>query len=100
MLPRPRRERFSILAGIKVSATGTREFEVVLGEGESTHRVTVPEDLLAELRRPEDDLEGVVRESFEFLLEREPSSSILPEFSLDVIPNYFPEFKEELPKRL
>jgi len=24
----------------------------------------------------------------------------MPEFSLDVIPNYFPEFKEELPKRL
>jgi len=24
----------------------------------------------------------------------------MPEFSLDVIPNYFPEYKEELPSRL
>jgi hypothetical protein len=45
-------------------------------------------------------LEGVVRESFEFLLEKEPASAILPEFSLDVIPNYFPEYKDELPGRL
>jgi hypothetical protein len=87
------------LAEIKVTPTGDREFEVVVGE-DSTHRVTVPEDLVAELSLPEDDLEGVVRESFEFLLEREPASSIMSEFSLDVIPNYFPEYKEEMPKRL
>ena len=100
MLARPRSERLWSLADIKVTPTGTREFEVVIGEGESTHRVTVPEDLVAELSLPEDDLEGVVRESFEFLLEREPASSILPEFSLDVIPNYFPDYKQELPGRL
>ena len=88
------------MVDIKVTPIGTREFEVVVGEGGSTHRVTVPEDLVVELRLPEDDLEGVVRESFEFLLEREPASSIMPEFSLDVIPNYFPEYKGELPKRL
>ena len=41
-----------------------------------------------------------MRESFLFLLEREPASSILSEFSLDVIPNYFPEYIEELPGRL
>ena len=99
MLPRPRVERLLILADINVTPTGTREFEVLV-EGESTHRVTVPEDLVAELGLPEDDLEGVVRESFVFLLEREPASSILPEFSLDVIPNYFPEYREELPRRL
>jgi len=89
-----------ILADIKVTSIGTREFEVVVGERGSTHRVTVPEALVVELRLPEDDLEGVVRESFEFLLEREPVSSIMPEFSLDVIPSYFPEYKGELPKRL
>jgi hypothetical protein len=89
-----------ILADIKVTPIGTREFKVVVGEGESTHRVTVPEDLVAEFSLPEGDLKGVVRESFVFLLEREPASSIMPEFSLDVIPNYFPEYKGELPKRL
>jgi hypothetical protein len=99
MLPRPRSERRLTLADVRVTPTGAREFEVVVG-GESAHRVTVPEDLVAELGLPEGDLEGVVRESFVFLLEREPASSILPEFSLDVIPNYFPEYREEMPKRL
>jgi hypothetical protein len=88
------------LADIRVTPTGAREFEVVVGEGEGTHRVTVPEDLVTEMGLPEDDLEGFVRESFLFLLEREPASSILPEFSLEVIPNYFPEYEEEMPKRL
>ena len=88
------------MADIRVTPTGDREFEVVVGEGESAYRVTVPEGLVAELSLPEDDLEGVVRESFVFLLEREPASSIMSEFSLDVIPNYFPEYKEEMPKRL
>ena len=88
------------MADIKVTLIGTREFEVVLGEGGSTHRVTVPAGLVVELRLPEDALEGVVRESFVFLLQREPASSIMPEFSLDMIPNYFPEYKGELPKRL
>ena len=87
------------MADIEVTPTGTREFEVVVG-GEGAHRVTVPDDLVAELNLPEDDLEGVVRESFVFLLEREPASSIMSEFSLDVISNYFPEYREELPKRL
>ena len=88
------------MADIAVSETGPRAFEVNLGEGGTTHSVTVPEDLMQELDLPEDDLERVVRESFEFLLEREPASSIMREFSLDVIPTYFPEYKQELPKRL
>ena len=86
------------MADIAVSETGPRLFRVVL-DG-ATHSVTVPEGLIEELGLPEDDLERVVRESFEFLLEREPASSIMREFSLDVIPTYFPEYREELPKRL
>jgi hypothetical protein len=42
----------------------------------------------------------VVRESFVFLLEREPASSIMSVFSLDVISGYFPEYKEKLLERL
>lgn len=88
------------MADIDVTPVGPREFEVaVVGSG-TEHRVTVPEDLIEKMNLPGDDLERVVRESFEFLLEREPASSIMPEFSLDVIPNYFPEYEQELPKRL
>jgi hypothetical protein len=42
----------------------------------------------------------VVRESFNFLLEREPATSILREFSLYDIARYFPEFPDELRRRL
>ncbi len=89
------------MAEISVTSVGYREFEVRVYEGdqETSHHVTVPESLIEELRLPEDDLERVVRESFDFLLEREPASSIMPEFSLDVISGYFPEYKEELPER-
>lgn len=31
-----------------------------------------------------------------FLLDREPATSILPRFSLDVIGRYFPEYPAEL----
>ena len=90
------------MAEIIVTSVGPREFGVQVREGdrETDHRVTVPESLMDELGLPEDDLERVVRESFVFLLERELATSIMPEFSLEVILGYFPEYKEELPKRL
>lgn len=37
-------------------------------------------------------VEDLVRRSFDFLLEREPPSSILRRFDLSVIARYFPEF--------
>ena len=48
----------------------------------------------------DDDLERVVRESFRFLLEREPATSILRQFSLSDISRYFPEYPSELERRL
>jgi hypothetical protein len=42
----------------------------------------------------------VVRESFHFLLEREPATSILRQFSLSDISRYFPEYPSELERRL
>ena len=82
------------MAEITITSRGPREFDVRLREqaGETSHRVSVPDDLIEELGLPEDDLERVVRESFEFLLEREPASSILSRFALPVIERYFPEY--------
>jgi len=78
---------------ISITPMSERTFEVAI-DGAGRHVVTVPE------RFGGADLERVVRESFEFLLEREPPSSILPEFSLDVIGRYFPEYEDELARRL
>ena len=90
------------MSDVSIRSMGPREFAVQVREGEvqTDHHVTVPEGLIDDLQLPEDDLERVVRESFLFLLDREPASSILPEFSLDQISRYFPEYTDELTARL
>ncbi len=74
----------------------------VRGEGATStnHRVTVPEGMVEELDLADVDRERLVRESIAFLLEREPSTAILPDFSLDEIGRFFPEYFQELPARL
>ena len=87
------------MSEIQISPRGGGAFLVtVTGPETTTHRVTIPEGMLENLGGPTP--EAVVRESFAFLLEREPNTSILPEFSLDVIERYFPEYRQELPRRL
>jgi hypothetical protein len=70
------------------------------GAQRTTHEVTVPENLGEGVELPVRDLEPIVRESFRFLLEREPAASILSRFSLSDIPRYFPEYPSELARRL
>ena len=81
-------------------APGEFGVEVTEGADVTGHRVRVPEAFLDDLLLGEVDPEVVVRESFNFLLEREPATSILREFSLDDIARYFPEYPEELQRRL
>ena len=90
------------MSGIKITPAGSHEFTVEVTEGGETtsHHVIVPQSLLAEWGLGASDEEAVVRESFAFLLEREPATSILPDFSLEIISRYFPEYREELPRRL
>ena len=42
------------------------------------------------------DVEELVERSFEFLLTREPPSSILRRFDLSTIQRYFPEYDQEI----
>jgi len=90
------------VSGIRITPAGPHEFGVEVTEGEETtaHRVIVPPALLDDWGLDNSHEEAVVRESFAFLMEREPASSILPEFSLAIIPRYFPEYSDELPDRL
>jgi hypothetical protein len=46
------------------------------------------------------DVERLVSETFAFLLEREPVSSILSSFDLTVVTRYFPEYPTEIRLRL
>ena len=63
------------------------------------HRVRVTKgdlDRLAEGR----SAEVLLQESFQFLLEREPNTSILNAFDLPLIGHYFPEYEQEIRARL
>ena len=44
--------------------------------------------------------EELIRESFCFLLERESNTSILRSFDLPVIGSYFPDYEQEIRRRL
>ena len=71
----------------------------VQGAVTTHHRVTVTKAAharLSEGRAPEELLE----ESFRFLLEREPNTSILSSFELSLIGRFFPEYEEEICARL
>jgi hypothetical protein len=83
---------------VSVSAEGggTYLVEVRGGGASSSHTVEVPEGMAADLGWAEDGEEELVRQSFVFLLAREPASSILPRFKLDVISRYFPEYRQEI----
>ena len=91
---------------ITVRAAEQREgwvCEVALDQaGESTHHtVTVTP---GDLKRwaggtSREDVEDLVGRSFDFLLEREPPSSILRRFDLSVIPRYFPEYDQVFGRR-
>ena len=61
--------------------------------GASEYQVTVTDAAF-------DDHERLVRETFEFLLEREPRGSILAAFDLSVVRRYFPEYDEEIRHRM
>ena len=78
---------------IAVERSGGNVYRVVVtqGRGTTTHDVTVtPEDVAR--YAPGSTPERLLEASFEFLLEREPASSILSQFALPVIERYFPEY--------
>ncbi len=66
----------------------------------SRHEVGLTTRDLEGLAPGEDDPTGLVRASFEFLLEREPKESILRAFDLPVIGRYFPEYPTTIRDRM
>ena len=93
------------MAEISVKRTGPGEFavEVVDGLNTTTHRVTMPPTLIGPgslLNLKFVSATAVVEESFRFLLERQPASAITPEFDLPEITIEFPDYYDELRRRL
>lgn len=89
-------------AKIEIERPGENQFRVRVSDsaGETSHVVTVrPEDYLR-LTGGKVDAAELVRRSFEFLLENERKESILKNFDLSVIENYFPNYEREIKVRL
>ncbi len=89
-------------ATIQLEKKKEGEFLVTVTEGrsQSSHRVTVRQDYYEKLSGGKVSAEELVRRSFEFLLEREPKESILSQFDLSVIARYFPDYEQQIQKRL
>lgn len=87
---------------ISVSGQPDGSFAVVVRQGatRTEHVVTVPPGLATQVGADGVADVRIVEASFEFLLEREPATSILRSFGLEVIERYFPEYRSELSRRL
>ena len=67
---------------------------------QTKHRVTLSPEYHRKLCGGTITQEWVIIQSFKFLLEREANTAILPEFDLEDINGYFPEYEEEIIGRL
>ncbi len=79
---------------ITVTRISDTVFDVAVTAASNTeHRVTVPESYHLKLTGGKVSPEVLVKRSFEFLLQREPNTSILRRFELPVIGRYFPDYE-------
>ena len=62
----------------------------------SNHIVTLNDDIHNEMTKGFKSKQELILFSFKFLLERENNTSILTNFNLETIQNYFPEYKNEI----
>lgn len=89
------------MAEIRISAAAHDDrwacaVKVVEGDTSTDHLVNVKTEDYIRLTDKKISVEELVKKSFEFLLEREPKESILGNFDLMVINDYFPEYEEEI----
>ena len=72
-------------------------FEVTVAASITTiHAVTVTDESLTELTDNNVTKKQLLEFSFNFLLDREPNTSILTSFDINVISKYFPNYRDEI----
>jgi hypothetical protein len=86
---------------IEVHKVSETNFKVTIEDRTTTtHTVTVATEYWQELTGGSIPPEKLVEKSFEFLLEREPNTSILRTFSLPVIQRYFADYETTIRRML
>ena len=85
------------MADIRIVEIDASTYQVtVIAQTSSTHNVIVEADFAQNLTYGLIDNIALLKKSFEFLLQREPNTSILRSFNLSVISRYFPEYEKEM----
>jgi hypothetical protein len=85
---------------ISVRKIANDQFEVLVsGPTATKHEVTLRDKDKIGLAGEGVTAEQLIEESFRFLLDREPNTSILGRFDLPVIGQYFPEYAAEMQRR-
>ena len=68
----------------------------VTNDVSTSHTVTVSDQSLADLTNNNATKTQLLEFSFNFLLDREPNTSILSSFDINVISEYFSDYRDEV----
>ena len=80
---------------INIKELSPNAFDVtVYSNTETNHQVTISDNFITEYQIKNLTKKEIIKKSFIFLLERESNTSILRKFDIEVIANYFPEYKK------
>ena len=78
---------------ILIKELSDEEFQVTVNaKNPTSHNVILTDDTHHNLTNGKVNKKELIEFSFKFLLEREPNTSILSSFELNVIYSYFPEY--------
>jgi hypothetical protein len=79
---------------INILEIDRNNFEVEINSKDKTiHKVYFSDDFFKKYDKKFKSKKDIVFKSFQFLLKREKNTSILKTFNIQVIKNYFPEYK-------
>ena len=80
---------------INIKELSPNAFNVTIySNTETTHQVTISDNFITKYQIKNLTKKEIIEQSFIFLLERESNTSILRKFDIEVIGNYFPEYKK------
>ena len=84
-------------SSISIEKRNDNDFEVTVADSvTTTHTVTVTDQSLTDLTDDNVTKTQLLEFSFNFLLDREPNTSILSSFNINVISKYFSDYKDEV----
>ena len=82
---------------ILIKELSDNKFEITLNEKPITkHTVLLTDEYHDSLTKKKISKKKLLEYSFQFLLHREPNTSILSFFELNIISKYFPEYENEI----